>query len=87
MKRRMILLSLAAVFLLFTVAGSQGGYTLPGFAIGAGGGRCSGGAYVLVGTIGQPDAGAMVGGAYALSGGLLAGGGPQYSRYVPIVIK
>jgi hypothetical protein len=39
------------------------------WSLDGGGGVSSGGGYVLIGTIGQPDAGLMSGGPYALFGG------------------
>jgi hypothetical protein len=48
---------------------SGGDYTLRWSTVDGGGGASGGGAYVLVGTIGQPDAGAMSGGNYDLFGG------------------
>lgn len=43
------------------------------FTIDGGGGESSDGAYVVRGTIGQPDAGMSIGGPYALSGGFWGG--------------
>ena len=44
-------------------------YDLTWSTIDVGGGRSTGGAYTLEGTIGQPDAGLMSGGSYVLAGG------------------
>ncbi|MHC4621384.1 MAG: hypothetical protein ACYTEQ_26885, partial [Planctomycetota bacterium] len=50
-------------------AQSGGPYELSWSTIDGGGGRSSGGRYVLVGTIGQPDAAYSAGGPYELLGG------------------
>ena len=50
-------------------AQTGGTYNLTWSTIAGGGGRSAGGAYVLEGTIGQPDAGLMSGGDYVLAGG------------------
>ena len=44
-------------------------YDLTWSTIDGGGGRSTGGAFILEGTIGQPDAGLMSGGDYVLAGG------------------
>ena len=44
-------------------------YAIDWFTIDGGGGQSSGGAYTLVGTIGQPEAATSSGGAYTLEGG------------------
>jgi hypothetical protein len=49
-------------------------YEISWSTIDGGGGRSSGGSYVLSGTIGQPDAGVMSGGSYELLGGFWPGG-------------
>ena len=49
-------------------------YEITWHSIDGGGGRSSGGPYVLTGTIGQPDAAYSAGGRYELLGGFWAGG-------------
>ena len=49
-------------------------YSIDWFTIDGGGGTSSGGAYTLIGTIGQHDAGYSEGGQYELLGGFWAGG-------------
>ena len=49
-------------------------YSIPWYTMDAGGGRSSGGAYVLNGTVGQPDAGAAAGAEFTLIGGFWVGG-------------
>ncbi len=56
-----------------TVCADGPEYDLAWNTVDSGGDRSSGGDYVLMGTIGQPDAGAMTGGAYELSGGFWPG--------------
>lgn len=55
-----------------SIAGGQ--YELSWYTIDGGGGQSTGGAYVLVGTIGQPDAAYSSGGKYELLGGFWPGG-------------
>jgi len=63
------LFGLAGIFLVSIVASAQN-YTIDWHTIDGGGGRSTGGAYSVSGTIGQPDAGvAMTGGNYSLTGG------------------
>ena len=57
------------------VAQSGGPYAIRSSTIDGGGtSTSSGGAFVLAGTIGQPDAGLLEGGAYSLGGGFWAAG-------------
>lgn len=61
-----------------TVAHAQTGgpYDLSWNTVHGGGGRSSGGAYMVSGTAGAFDAGTMIGGAYTLAGGFWKGGSP-----------
>ena len=53
-------------------------FSLPWFSIDGGGGSSGGGAYVLFGTVGQPDAAApSTGGGFTLTAGFVAGLGVQ----------
>lgn len=72
------MLLIMCVSMASTVAGD---YDVRWYTIDGGGGRCSGGDFVLVGTIGQADAGEMAGGDYELSGGFWPGG-PLLSCFV-----
>ena len=81
-----VLLALALV-LVAVSALTSGAYEIPWFTVDSGGGGSAGGAYTLVGAIGQPDAGALSGGGYALVGGFWAGAGPGYWRYLPVLMK
>jgi hypothetical protein len=91
MKRTMMLLSLAVLFLLASVALAQGSYDLSWWTVDGGGAESGGGSYTLVGTVGQPDAGAsMSGGDYTLAGGFWgvgSAGGSGGDIYLPIVVK
>lgn len=71
-----ISVSLFVCFLLLPVAQAQSGdqYILEWSTIDGGGGRSSGGDYVLTGTTGQPDAGYHGGDNYELLGGFWVGG-------------
>ncbi len=59
---------------LLSVSIANADYSISWHTIDGGGGRSSGGDYVLTATIGQPDAAAMSGGNYELLGGFLPGG-------------
>jgi hypothetical protein len=64
--------SLAIVLLNIALASAaaHGQFAITSSTIDCGGGSSSGGAFVVTGTIGQPDAGpALTGGAFTLSGG------------------
>ena len=67
------LISLPTRFSLLTVLllapAAEARYAVDWSTMDGGGGRASGGSYVLTGTIGQPDAGVSSGGAYVLQGG------------------
>jgi hypothetical protein len=53
----------------------SGQYAIPWSVVAGGGGTCSGGSYLLSGTVGQADAGGpMSGGSYSLTGGFWAFG-------------
>ena len=56
-------------FLLFAAITARAQYAIDWFTVDGGGGQSSGGAYTLLGTLGQPDAAASSGGAYTLEGG------------------
>ena len=68
-----------ALAALHAQAHSTGGpYAIERHTIDGGGGRSSGGAYVLDGTVGQPDAAReSTGGTYALSGGFWIAAAPE----------
>ena len=90
MKRTAILLALAVLLLLASVALAQsgGGYDLTWNTVDAGGYTFStGGDYSLGGTIGQPDAGVLTGGDYTLGGGFWGGGAIGHRIYLPLVLR
>jgi hypothetical protein len=72
MKIRMFGYILAPTLIFGVIA--WGDYKIVWSTIDGGGGRSTGGQYVLTGTIGQPDAGSMSGGQYKLLGGFWPGG-------------
>ncbi len=84
---RIAALAAIALLLLAGVALADETYEISWFSVDGGGGGNAGGAYALVGAIGQPDAGALSGGGYTLVGGFWAGAGPDYWRYLPVVMK
>jgi len=65
---------LVTVFLMLAEFASAATYEISWYTIDGGGGRSSGGPYVLTGTIGQPDADWSEGGDYELLGGFWPGG-------------
>lgn len=90
MRRATILLALAVLLLLASVALAQsgGGYDLTWNTVDAGGYTFStGGDYSLGGTIGQPDAGVLTEGDYTLGGGFWGGGAIGHRIYLPLVLR
>lgn len=72
MMARRLILAIGAVLLIAgnIFAQSGGGFTLTTWTVDGGGGRSTGGAYILSGTVGQPDSGmSQTGGGYTLRGG------------------
>ena len=87
-----IFLALVTIVLLVASgvqAQTGGGYDLTWWTVDGGGGKASGGSYVLIGTAGQPDAGsALTGSGYELVGGFWPGGGAaQYKIYLPLALR
>ena len=72
LNKQWILLLLVVLGLI--VSSSWGQYELSWYTVDGGGGQSSGGPYVLMGTIGQPDAAYSGGGNYELLGGFWPGG-------------
>jgi hypothetical protein len=63
-------------------------YTLPWYTMDSGGGKATGGAYILNATIGQPDASSgLSGGNYRMHGGFWAGISDQNKVYLPVLSK
>ncbi len=97
MRRATILLALAALLLLASVAlrspapavaQSGGDYDLTWNTVDGGGYTFStGGDYSLGGTIGQPDAGVLTGGDYTLGGGFWSGGAIGHKIYLPLILR
>lgn len=86
-----VILALAAIFLLASIALAQGGYDLSWWTVDGGGGSSSGGSYVLDGTAGQADVGStMSGDSYQLVGGFW-GGAPSgvsiFEVYLPVIVR
>jgi len=73
-KRSGLLFLLAAIWMCPTLSHADEQYHISWHSIDNGGGRSSGGQYVLVGAIGQADAAYSSGGRYELLGGFLPGG-------------
>jgi hypothetical protein len=88
-----LLLACAAVVITADLSQAQDdGYNLGWWSVDGGGGTSGGGAFVLSGTIGQPEAGVTLsGGVFQLTGGYWSG--PQagntgdHSLYLPLVLR
>jgi hypothetical protein len=90
MKRVIMLLAFVLLFFVGTALASSGGtYVLDWFRIGGSGGTMSGGAFSLVGTLGQAEGGVLSGGSYSLAGGFLgeAGSSTGNNVFLPVIIK
>ena len=68
MKTKNLTVALIALAVVYSEARAQN-FTIDWFTIDGGGGSCTGGAYAVSGTIGQPDAGKLSGESYTLEGG------------------
>ncbi len=85
-----VILLICAALAWPVLAQTGGGYDLTWSTIDGGGGASSGGAYLLGGTIGQPDARAISGGNYTLVGGFWGGdlsGATSRYVYLPVVLR
>ncbi len=92
MKKLSLLVAVAALLLVASLALAMDGYDLMWWTVDGGGGTFStGGGYSLGGTAGQPDAGLMEGGEYTLAGGFWPGGvaapEPGYLLYLPLGMR
>lgn len=82
---------LTLIFLVLAIctttvrAQTGGGYELTWYTVDGGGGAVSGGAYTLVGTVGQADAAEVNGCGYVLVAGFRSGG--VYTVYLPLVVR
>jgi hypothetical protein len=80
-----ILLALAMVLLLASVALAAAGYDLAWWTVDGGGtARLESGSYSLSGTVGQPDAGELSADEYVLNGGFWFSLQEQYT-YLPLI--
>ncbi len=86
-KLGVFLLALAVLLAVTALALAAAGYDLSWWTADGGGGRSQGGAYVLEGTIGQPDAGSLSGGAYVLVGGFWGGVRTTARLYLPVITR
>lgn len=81
-------IAVVLALMLMSVASAQGvGYGLWWFTMDGGGGQSTGGAYIVSGTIGQPDTGSASGSVYSLVGGFWPGAGPDYPIYLPVIVR
>ena len=97
MKRKTVaLLTVVFIWLVISAAAlaASEGLNSSWWTVDGGGGPSSGGAFVLDGTIGQPDVGTMTGGRFSLSGGYWGGdsednGGsqPAIPVYLPVILR
>jgi hypothetical protein len=85
-----IILTIAALLFVATIAYAQEGFDLSWWSVDGGGDRSGGGAYTLLGVAGQPDAGLLHGGDFSLAGGYLGGAvalPPTQHLFLPLVIR
>jgi hypothetical protein len=86
-----IILIIAALLFVATIAYAQEGFDLSWWTVDSGGGQSNGDVYSLQGVAGQPDAGVLQGGDFILAGGFLSGvtapPPPVYNLLLPLVIK
>lgn len=88
MKRALIIAPVLLLLVVSVVMAVGGSYDLSWFTVDGGGGISSSGAYVLIGTVGQPDAGLSGDGGYSLSSGFLGRETSSNQKvFLPIVIK
>ncbi len=91
MKRNILLLAFGCLFFVGTALASSGGsYVLDWFSVGGSGGTMNGGAFSVVGTLGQVESRTLSGGSYSLSGGFLGEAGSSTGTgkvFLPVVIK
>jgi hypothetical protein len=72
--RHLFAFTMTFLILVISAAGAKAEYAIEWSTIDGGGGQSTGGQYVLMGTIGQPDAAYSAGGPYELLGGFWPGG-------------
>jgi len=89
MKRHLplILIALALLAALTTVALAQGGYAMTRSVIAGGGGFSVGGQYDLQGAIGQPVTGASAQGDYGVGSGFWGWVQSFFDVYLPLVLR
>ena len=87
MKRTLGALAAALILTIALLAGTRaaGIFTIDWWSVDGGGGRSSGGAYVLDGTIGQADAGVLGGATYSSTDGYWGVALPRSTILLPLV--
>jgi hypothetical protein len=92
LKKGILLILVLLLFgsFIWSVSANPESFGINWWTVDGGGGQSSGGAYALIGTVGQPDVGTMVGGDYTVNGGFwnVDGVVPPFSDiYLPVVIR
>lgn len=88
MKRALIIAAVLLVLGISVVTAITGSYDLSWFTVDGGSGASSGGAYTLLGTIGQADSGPSGNGTFSLSGGFWGRKTLSNHRtFLPVVIR
>jgi hypothetical protein len=85
-KRLLVLLALAVLLIVASVAlatGSQVNW----HALSGGGGRVASGAYTLDAAVGQPVSGIVGAGSYAICAGVMCGAEDLNDVYLPMVVR
>jgi hypothetical protein len=81
-----VCLVIAGLALSAVSASNLSAYSVPWYTFDGGGGTSTGGAYTVMGTIGQPDAGQHAGSGYDLIGGFWSWIA-RYLGYLPLIQK
>jgi hypothetical protein len=69
--------AVAALILVVMAPAARAQFSISSFTVDGGGGASSGGAFLIHGTIGQPDAGQLHAGPFTLKGGFWPGSRPE----------
>jgi len=82
-----IILALAVLLLLTSVALANGTPSIDWWVIGGGGGHAEADPYTLDGTVGQPVVGVVSNAPYELCPGFQGGAGAEYKIYLPVILR
>ncbi|MBN2257201.1 MAG: hypothetical protein JW704_05185 [Anaerolineaceae bacterium] len=83
----MLAVALLITSLAFSAVWAANGYEVSWYTIDGGGGSSSGGNYLVMGSIGQPDAGSQSGSGHGLTGGFWSWLEGLLYNYLPLIKK